>query len=72
LGQPTAALRPFYTPAAAQYPAVYQSYSFEQWLAFLRGQLLIRDESGQIFITVRGREFLAYLTRQGISPNKLG
>ncbi len=71
-GQPAEALRPFYVSASSQYPESYKTYSFEQWLGFLKSQLLVREDGGQIRITVRGREFLTYLTRMGISYNKAG
>jgi len=71
-GQPTEALRPFYVLASSQYPEWYGGYSFEQWLGFLRDQLLIREDAARIRITVRGREFLTHLTRMGYMRNKAG
>jgi len=65
-------LRPFYTLAVTQYEDLYANYSFEQWLAFLKDSLLIREDGGRLRITVRGREFLAYLTRVGRSYNIAG
>lgn len=70
--QPVADLRVFYNSGASQYPLVYAEYSFEQWLAFLKGQLLIREDNALIGITVRGREFLTYLTTTGLTRNKAG
>jgi len=70
--QPTTALRPFYNLGASQYPAIYQAYTFEQWLNFLKAHLLIREDVGLTGITVRGREFLTYLTTAGLSRNKAG
>ena len=70
--QPVVALRGFYNLGTSQYPFYYTAYSFEQWLGFLKDQLLIREDGGLIGITVRGREFLAYLTTQGLSRNKAG
>lgn len=64
-GQPTEATRLFYTLASSQYPEAYDGYSFEAWLGFLRDHLLLREDGGRLRITVRGREFLAYLTRMG-------
>ena len=64
-GQPAEALRPFYTLALSQYPEAYDAYSFEAWLSFLKDHLLLREDGGRLRITVRGREFLAYLTRMG-------
>ncbi len=71
-GQPTEALRPFYTLAAGQYPEAYDGYSFEAWLGFLRDQVLVRGDGGRLRMTVRGREFLTYLTRMGRSHNRAG
>jgi len=69
--QPIEALRPFYNSVASVYP-FYKEYSFEQWLGYLKSQLLIRDDSGSISITVKGREFLAFLTQLGLTRNKIG
>jgi hypothetical protein len=64
-GQPAEALRLFYTLASSQYPEAYDGYSFESWVGFLKDHLLVREDGGRLRITVRGREFLAYLTRMG-------
>ena len=40
LSQPVVALRGFYNLGATQYPLYYTAYSFEQWLGFLKDQLL--------------------------------
>lgn len=66
------ALKVFYNSGAAQYPLIYSGYPFEQWLGFLKDQLLIREDKGLIGITVRGREFLTYLTTTGLTRNKVG
>ena len=66
------ALRVFYNSGAAQYPLIYSGYPFEQWLGFLKDQLLIRENKGLVGITVRGREFLTYLTTTGLTRNKAG
>lgn len=71
-GQPAESLRSFYNLGIALYPDYYKQYSFEQWLGFLKDQLLIREDGGLISITVRGREFLMHLTRTGLSKNKSG
>lgn len=70
--QPVVALRAFYNLGATQYPLYYTGYSFEQWLGFLKDQLLIREDAGLIGITIRGREFLTYLTNAGLTRNKAG
>jgi len=51
----------YYTHAAATYPHVYATYSFDQWIGYMRGQILLREDGDQINITVRGRAFLKYL-----------
>jgi len=71
-GQPAESLRSFYNLGATLYPEYYKEYSFEQWLGFLKDQLLIREDRGLISITVRGREFLTHLARVGLSKNKAG
>lgn len=70
--QPAVALRGFYNLGATQYQSYYTAYSFEQWLGFLKDQLLTREDAGLIGITVRGREFLTYLTNSGLTRNKAG
>lgn len=70
--QPAVALRGFYNLGATQYQLYYTAYSFEQWLGFLKDQLLTREDAGLIGITVRGREFLTYLTNSGLTRNKAG
>ena len=69
--QPIEALKAFYNSVASVYP-LYKEYSFEQWLGYLKSQLLIRDDSGSISITVKGREFLGFLTQLGLTRNKIG
>lgn len=70
--QSAESLKDFYDSGLVLYPEYYKKYSFEQWLGFLKDQLLIREDSGYISITVRGREFLMHLTRMGLSKNKSG
>ena len=58
-------VRPFYDAAKAEYPAWYENYSFEQWLEFLCGSILIVRDHDHIQISVRGREYLKYLITLG-------
>jgi len=44
-------------------------YSFEQWLNFLKSGLLLLEENNAVKITIRGRDFLLYLTRNGLNKN---
>jgi hypothetical protein len=70
--QPVQAIRPFYVSGSNNYPQLYTSYSFEDWLNFLKKMVLVLEDGGRILITVRGSEFLTYLTRVGRSLNKAG
>jgi hypothetical protein len=60
-------LFPYYTAAATADPHIYATYSFDQWLGYLRTQVLIREDGDVISITIRGREFLKYLIDNGRS-----
>lgn len=71
-GQPIDTLKSFYESGAKVFPDVYKNYPFEKWLGFLQEFGLIRSDNGTIRVTVRGREFLTYLTREGRSLEKLG
>ena len=72
IGLPREAIRPFYSLADAQYPEIYKGYPFEAWLGFMLNRLLIREDNGQLRVTIRGREFLTFLTRLGRSLDKAG
>lgn len=65
-------LKIFYEIGASQYPKGYINYSYNQWLGFLKDQVLLREDNGMIRVTVRGREFLLYLTRSGLIRNTAG
>ena len=69
---PRESLRALYVAGASQYPTVYTNDSFDRWLGFLESQLLVRNDGGQMGITIRGREFLTYLTKAGLSKIKAG
>ncbi len=71
-GQSREALKIFYDIGTSQYPDVYENYSYDQWLGYLKDQVLLREDNAMFRITVRGREFLLYLTRSGLSRNKAG
>ncbi|MEK6544398.1 MAG: hypothetical protein AABZ44_08200 [Elusimicrobiota bacterium] len=60
----------YYKNASVSYPAVYAKNSFEYYIGFLTGRLLIKEENSCFFITNKGREFLLYLTRVGHSLSK--
>ncbi len=69
---PRDALRPFYSAAVIQYPDFYQNYSYDQWLGFLKSQVLVGNEAGLIGITIRGQEFLQHLVRDKLPKIKAG
>lgn len=59
---PIAKIKSYYDQAALESPAWYANYSFDQWLSYLRENILIiRHPSEMIEITVRGKDFLKYL-----------
>jgi hypothetical protein len=58
-------MRHFYEEGATGLPQLYETRTFEMWLAFFRNSTLIRDSGDRLEITVRGREFLRYLVQAG-------
>jgi hypothetical protein len=63
---PLADIKTFYDQAATAHPDYYAKYSFEQWLTFMKSQLLIiRHPSDMVEITLRGKDFLKYLLHWG-------
>lgn len=71
-GHPREAFRLFYTPAANLYPEAYEHMSYDQWLAFLLDNLLLREDDRQLRITVKGCEFLTHLAKVGYTLDKVG
>jgi len=68
---PLTEARAFYDNAKITYPQVYSNYSFNEWLAFIKSQqLLIHHPSDMLEITVRGKDFLKYLTHWGRSADE--
>jgi hypothetical protein len=63
-------VKSYYDKAVVAYPVVYQNYSFEQWLAYLRSQNVILQDGSVIQLTVRGKDFLRFLIQEGRSANK--
>lgn len=55
----------FYEAAKARYPETYNSYSFDQWLGWIRNQNLVIQSGMEIFITIPGKDFLMYLVNVG-------
>lgn len=65
-------LRPFYDAAAKVYPSVYEKYSFDDWLRFPEGQVLLIRKGDMVEITLEGREFLKYLVDMRLTTVKAG
>jgi hypothetical protein len=64
-------LQPFYDKAAKESPAVYAKYSFDQWLNYMRSQILMLEHPGQTFeITVRGKDFLKFMVHFGYTAEQ--
>jgi len=63
---PLSKVRAFYDSAAETYPQEYASESFDRWMSFLiMNTLLLRHPSDMVEITVKGKDFLKYLTHWG-------
>ncbi len=63
---PLADVKRYYDKAAAEHSTAYSDYSFEQWLEFMKShELVIRHPSDMFEITIRGKDFLKYLTHWG-------
>jgi hypothetical protein len=60
----------YYDKASVEYPQIYSQYSFEQWIAYMKQQqLILQHPSNMLEITVRGKDFLKYLTHWGRYPD---
>lgn len=63
-------VKTYYDDAARSNPQLYANYSFDQWLGYLRGQVLLLEHPGQTFeITVRGKDFLKYMVHRGLTAD---
>jgi hypothetical protein len=63
---PITDLKKHYDKAAAASPAVYATYSFDQWLSFLKLRMEIATyPSGMVELSWGGRDFLRYLAHVG-------
>jgi hypothetical protein len=69
---PRETLRTFYTVASTDYSQIYEHRTYEEWLAFLFQSALIREDNGQLAITVKGCEFIAHLAKLGYTLDKFG
>jgi hypothetical protein len=56
--------------AVKEYPQIYDKYSFQQWIDYMRTeQLVIRHPSDMLEITYRGKDLLKYLAHWGRDAN---
>ena len=62
--------KPYYDKAVVDYPKLYSNYSFSGWISFIKEhQLIIQHPTDMLEITVRGKDFLKYLTHWGRYPD---
>lgn len=59
-GVPVKALKPWFRRAARNYPALYDGFSFEDWLCFLYRVQLVQLTGNRVRLTPEGRGFLDY------------
>ena len=63
---PIADLKKHYDKAVAAYPNTYSSYSFQQWLDFMKARLVIATYPTQMVeLSFGGKDFLKYLAHTG-------
>jgi hypothetical protein len=62
--------RKLFDSVEKQYPALYSTYSFDNWLGFLVGRALVLQKGNALEISEFGRDFLIYLTERRLSENK--
>ena len=63
---PIADLKKHYDKAVAAYPNTYSSYSFQQWLDFMKARLVIATYPTQMVeLSFGGKDFLIYLAHTG-------
>jgi hypothetical protein len=61
----------YYNGAKKSHPEFYESYSFEDWLNYMKNRGIINTKDEKYFITVLGRGFLTALTEAGINQNRV-
>ena len=61
-------MRTFYAAAVAANPSLYAGYSFDRWLDFLVGSLLVEAIDDSVTLTLDGQEFLVFIVRRGYVP----
>lgn len=62
---PPAVMKFWYDLAATENPAIYASYTFEQWLTFMARAFLINVGPESVSLTTDGKEFLKFLIDRG-------
>jgi len=63
-------VKEFYDVAALESPNVCAGYSFDQWLSYLKSEILVLDIPGDsLGITIRGKDFLKYMVHCGYTAN---
>ena len=67
---PEQAVQTYFEGVKARFPDVYSSATRDGYLAFLLNYGLIQIIEGQYAITEQGREFLVWMARSQLSPNK--
>jgi hypothetical protein len=69
---PLAACRPIYDTAVSKHPDFYRTYSFEQWIGFLRNSGLVQiSPNADCDLTPSGRGLLRYIVVQKLATVKL-
>lgn len=59
-GVPVKGLKPWFRRAARNYPALYDGFSFEDWLCFLYRAQLVQLSGNRVRLTAEGLGFLDY------------
>ena len=60
-----------YDKAAANYPKQYENNDYDTWVQYMFDKGLIREDSGLISITIRGKEFLRFIVGRNLNENIL-
>ncbi len=66
--QPRSGVAPFYENAKSKEPSFYSTYTFEQWLTFMKDSGLIVLTGDTVSISVFGTKFLEFLPAAKAPP----
>ncbi len=67
---PLADVKKHYDKAAVEYPRLYATYSFDQWMNYMQSRLLIiKYQSDMVDITHGGKDFLKFVAHTGWDIN---